>query len=234
MSGRARRRRRCNRRRPDASKASERHAPAIQMSRTSANRDNGIGHGLEKAFDVAAGAAAGIAIVISALASGAAGDGNRFAQGLDEWENWQPGQAAQTSTGWRLEFYRNSLDIARGHPLIGTGTGSFPKVYADHVAGTAMAATANPHNEYLNIAVQLGVVGLLVMLHLFYREWRVADELTTTHERQLAHGLVITFVIGCLFNSLLMDHAEGLLFAWASGLLFGGLKSPANSGAPAR
>jgi hypothetical protein len=31
---------------------------------------------------------------------------------------------------------------------------------------------------------------------------------------------VLTFVIGCLFNSLLIDHTEGLLFAWLSGLVF--------------
>jgi O-antigen ligase len=101
------------------------------------------------------------------------------------------------------------------------------------VAGTEMMPTTNPHNEYLNITIQLGVIGLASLLYLFYCEWRVAASLTTTHERQLARGLVITFVIGCLFNSLLMDHTEGLLFAWASGLLFAGLKSPQKPGASA-
>ena len=180
------------------------------------------------------GAAASIAVVIGALAMGNTGTGNRFSQAYDEWKNWQPEQAAQTSIGLRLEFYRNSLELVREHALFGTGTGSFPKVYADHVVGTAMAATANPHNEYLNIAVQLGVVGLLMMLFVFYSEGRLAAALPTAHERHLAYGLVITFVIGCLFNSMLMDHTEGLLFAWASGLLFAGLKSPANPRAPAR
>jgi hypothetical protein len=27
-------------------------------------------------------------------------------------------------------------------------------------------------------------------------------------------------VVGCLFNSLLLDHAEGLFFVWLSGVLF--------------
>lgn len=172
-------------------------------------------------------------VILGALSPRIAAINSRFDQAVVEWKNWQPGKAAQTSIGFRLEFYRNSLELVREHPLLGTGTGSFPKVYAEHVAGTAMAATVNPHNEYLNIAVQLGVVGLLAMLYLFYMEWRLAPTLATPHERHLARGLVITFAIGCLFNSLLMDHAEGLLFAWASGLLFAGLKSPANSGATA-
>ena len=152
----------------------------------------------------------------------------------NEISEWLPGQPTQTSSGLRLEFYRNSFEIVRAHPLFGTGTGSFSQVYADHVAGTAMAATTNPHNEYLNIAVQLGCIGLAALLYLFYCEWRYAGALTTTYERELAHGLVITFTIGCLFNSLLMDHVEGLLFAWTSGVLFAGLKSPHQSGASAR
>jgi O-antigen ligase len=171
------------------------------------------------------GTTAVIMVVIGAIAMGAVGKGNRYARAIDEWNDWRPGQPVHVAAeaGIRLEFYRNSLEIISDHPFIGTGTGSFAKVYADRVAGTAMVATVNPHNEYLNIAVQLGLAGLLLMLYLFYKQWRLASALPTVYERQLAHGLVITFVIGCLFNSLLFDHAEGLLFAWASGLLFAGL-----------
>jgi hypothetical protein len=39
-------------------------------------------------------------------------------------------------------------------------------------------------------------------------------------------------VVGCLFNSLLLDHTEGLLFAWLSGLLFAAPIKPASSPAP--
>lgn len=178
----------------------------------------------------------GILVAAGAITLGAGETSSRYSRAFDEWNNWQPGQAAQTfdSIGRRLEFYRNSLEIARAHPLIGTGTGSVSKVYADHVAGTAAAATENPHSEYLNLAIQLGVSGVLALLYLFYCEWRRAAMLPQAYERHLARGLVITFVIGCAFNSLLMDHAEGLLFSWASGLLFAGLESPARSGASAR
>jgi O-antigen ligase len=179
-------------------------------------------------------AAAGIAIVAAALMQGAAGEDNRFARGLDESKSWQPGQATQTSVGSRLEFYRNSLTIVREHPLIGVGTGGFPKAYADVVAGSAVDATTNPHDEYLNIAVQLGIAGLLALLHMFYRVWRDAPALPSAHEHMLARGLIITFALGCLFNSLLVDHTEGLLFAWAAGLLFARSRPPATSGAPAR
>ncbi len=178
------------------------------------------------------GVIAGVVCVAGALMLSSAG-GNRYSLALDELKNWQPGQATDSSIGLRLGFYENSLALVRAHPLFGSGTGSFPKAYAETVAGTALAPTANPHNEYLNIAVQLGIAGLLALLYLFSCVWRYARNLPTVSERVLARGLVITFVIGCLFNSWLMDHTEGLLFAWACGLLFAGLAaSPSPHKAP--
>jgi O-antigen ligase len=174
-------------------------------------------------------AVAGIVIIASAIIAGSAGTDNRYTRALDEWKMWQPGQPTITSIGYRLEFLHNSLKIAREHPLLGVGTGGFPRAYADVVAGTAIAPSTNPHNEYLNLTIQIGVAGLLALLSLFYCVWSRAPALPTSHEQILARGLVITFVIGCLFNSWLVDHTEGLFFAWATGLLFAGLKSPADT-----
>jgi O-antigen ligase len=97
-----------------------------------------------------------------------------------------------------------------------------------------MVASLNPHNEYLNIAVQLGAIGVLALLYVFFCEWRWAAMLPEAHERHLARGVVITFAIGCVFNSLLMDHTEGLWFAWMTGVLFAGLPPPQKTGASAR
>jgi O-antigen ligase len=130
-----------------------------------------------------------------------------------------------SSVGLRLEFYRNSLQIIRDHPLVGVGTGGFQRAYAEHVDGTAMLKTANPHSEYLLIAVQVGIAGVLLMLSMFWLQWRGAPQLASPLETHLARALVITFGVGCLFNSLLLDHTEGLFFAWLTGLLYAGLKS---------
>lgn len=176
-------------------------------------------------------AVAAAVILGASLMLGMTAAGDRATQALTELHNWQAERPADTSVGMRLEFYRNSLAIAREHPLLGAGTGSFSRIYADHVTGTAAVATVNPHNEYLNIAIQLGAVGVLALLYLFFCEWRLAPRLPATLERHLARGLVITFVVGCMFNSLLMDHAEGLFFAWVTGLLFAGLRPQREPGA---
>jgi len=170
-----------------------------------------------------AGAGTGVVLVL-ALMTGF--EGTRLTATPGELQSWSSTETTTSSTGLRYGFYRNSLEIARAHPIIGTGTGSFSKVYAEHVAGTAMTATVNPHDEYLNIAIQLGIVGLAAMLYLFHCEWRLAATLPRPDERRLARVLVITFAVGCAFNSMLMDHTEGLFFAWASGLLFAQLESP--------
>jgi O-antigen ligase len=128
-----------------------------------------------------------------------------------------------SSFGLRLEFYRLTLAIVRDHPLAGVGTGGFPRAYARKAQGTSPLEVRNPHNEYLLMAAQIGLIGLALLLHLFWRQWQLAPRLATPLETHLARGLLLTIAVGCLFNSFLLDHTEGLLFAWMTGLLYGGL-----------
>jgi O-antigen ligase len=123
------------------------------------------------------------------------------------------------STGVRLEFYRNTLPIVAENPWTGVGTGGFARAYAQQVEGTNLARAANPHSEFLSITVQLGVVGLFVFIVLWWLQWRAARELDTPLARGLMQGLVAAMVVGCTLNSLLLDHTEGLFYAWLSGVL---------------
>lgn len=150
----------------------------------------------------------------------------RYAMVQQEIQLWRSGNATAeaTSTGQRLEYYRNTLGIIKDHPLTGVGTGGFIKAYAEQVKGTGKQQTHNPHNEFLNITAQIGIAGLLVLIAMFWAQWRTARQLATPMEQSLARALVLTLVTGCLVNSLLLDHAEGLFYAWMSGLLYGGLK----------
>lgn len=137
-------------------------------------------------------------------------------------------QYARVSNAARLEMYRTTLAIVLEHPLLGVGTGGYPKAYAERMKDAKDPSSRNPHNEYLLIAVQTGLVGLAAMLWLFYVQWRLAARLPAL-EARLARGLVLAMVAGCLFNSMLLDHTEGLLFAWLTGVLYGGLRPPDGS-----
>lgn len=150
---------------------------------------------------------------------------NRVQSAASEVEGWKPGQGGRTSSGLRLDYYTNSLAIIRAHPLFGVGTGGFEKAYGEKVRNTDMAPSNNPHNQYLLITAQLGVLGLALLLYLFFTQWRMAGLLPSALEKNLAQGMLLTIASGSMFNSLLLDHAEGLFFAWMSGVLFAGINT---------
>lgn len=151
----------------------------------------------------------------------------RVVLAIHEIQTWQPkqGNNAASSMGTRLDFYTNTINIIRKNPILGVGTGSFEAAYAKEITGTAMAPAKNPHNQFLLFWAQTGIVGLAAFLYLLWVAWREALRLPSPAEKMLARGLVITIATGCIFNSLLLDHTEGLFFAWFLGLLFAGLPS---------
>jgi len=144
---------------------------------------------------------------------------------IHETAAWQPGQGATSSSGLRMDYWSNSLRIIRDHPLFGVGTGGFEKAYAAKIQGTQMKPSNNPHNQYLLITAQLGLVGLALLLYLFFQHWRSAAWLPTAFEQDMARGVLLTIMSGSLLNSLLLDHAEAMFFAWMSGVLFAGLQA---------
>lgn len=144
----------------------------------------------------------------------------RFSAVGAEYQAWQPNHGEGTSTGERLDFYYNSLQIIQQHPLTGVGTGGFAAAFAQQTAGTAAKKTPNPHNEYLMMTAQIGFAGGLLLLYLFYTQWRSAARLSTPFAQDAARGLVLAYMVNCAFNSALLDHADGLFFAWLTALLF--------------
>jgi O-antigen ligase len=146
----------------------------------------------------------------------------RVTLAIAETAQWDPDVASTTSVGMRLDWYENTLAIIRSQPLLGVGTGGFPKVYNDRVPSVDGVPARNPHNQYLLTTAELGVVGLSMLLYFFYCEARVSARLSDPGGRILARGLLALMLVGCLFNSFLMDHNEGVFFCWLTGLLFAG------------
>lgn len=128
-------------------------------------------------------------------------------------------QRNETSSAIRLNYYRTTAAIVRDRPVLGVGTGGFQSAYREKIKGTDLPESNNPHSQYLLTAAQLGAAGLLALVALFCIMWRQARALDPA-ARLAARGLVLTVAVGCVFNSFLIDHVEGLLFAWMAGLLF--------------
>ena len=83
-----------------------------------------------------------------------------------------------------------------------------------------MGETHNPHNLYLLVTVQLGLIGFALLAFLLIQQWRYAARLTVPDHTLLARAVVLILAVGGLFNSMIIDHTESLFFAWCSGLLF--------------
>lgn len=138
-----------------------------------------------------------------------------------------------TSAGFRLEFWKKSVEIMERAPLVGHGTGSIRDQFrraATGEDGMSAITTANPHNQTLTVGIQLGLLGIAAL----YAMW--LGHLLLFRGPGLASwiGLVIVVqnVIGSMFNSHLFDFTEGWIYVFLVGaaggiVLKGGGPSPA-------
>ena len=143
----------------------------------------------------------------------------RVSDTTENFSRYISGDFVRDGVSLRLQYYENALEIVKENPLFGVGTGGFAVEYDKLAAQKNIETTQNPHNEYLMIASQLGVVGLVLFLGLLLHQLRLSFRLEKT-DRYLVHGLLVTMAVGCLFNSLLLDSGEGKFFAIMVGILF--------------
>jgi O-antigen ligase len=121
---------------------------------------------------------------------------------------FQQNQPANTtsSMGLRLHFWQSAWMMVAQAPWFGHGIGSFPYEYQKLFP--TMQPVFNPHNEYLLLATQLGLTGLLVFLGFIGMLIRQTLQVQGRDE-QLLQGVLVIFIVSCLFNSSLFDHSEG-------------------------
>ena len=139
-----------------------------------------------------------------------------------------------TSSGIRMEMYKNTLALIQRSPLIGHGVGSLRLEYNELVKSqdTLLRDVTNPHNQYLMILFDTGLIGGTLFFLMLYYFWQSANRIKMTSEPLLGdymQGLILTFALGCFFNSLLMDAGEGRFFCLMAGL-FLSVYSPRKSG----
>lgn len=155
---------------------------------------------------------AAISLLATGLYMGSHNVSTRVDEAVKEIHNYKPG-ISRTSIGQRFDWYENSVELIKEKPIFGHGTGSFKDVQGDLIKGKDTKPTDNPHNEYLFIGVQLGLVGLSTYIALliiqFISSFNLNDE-----SRYLAQGVVISMAVGCLMNSFLFDSLQGHFYAF--------------------
>lgn len=103
-----------------------------------------------------------------------------------------------------MSFWRDSLSIIRDNLFLGVGAGNFTSVffrYTDLPQGpfTENIILEHPHNEYINLMVELGVLGLLVFSWLVFRIGQMGwHGLKQPDEREEA--LRLSALLACLVS----------------------------------
>jgi len=139
-----------------------------------------------------------------------------------------PGESA---TALRLLLWRTTGALIRAHPWFGYGVGGFTPAYESEVrsqlrgqplTGWCARPAHDPHNQFLRVTVEAGVLGLLAFLGLSVGAVR---QRATQPYRGCALALLAAWYTTSLFSSHFQTFNEGHLIA----LLLGALLAPEQS-----
>jgi O-antigen ligase len=138
-----------------------------------------------------------------------------------EYQNYHE-ENAVTSTGERLEFWRKSLKFFAAAPLFGNGTGSTRQLFerdAIGQSGVSAEVIGNPHNQTLNVAVQWGLLGSVILYAMWF--FHLSLFRGTSLEAWVGLLVVVQNMISSLFNSHLFDFHEGWMYVLGVGVAGG-------------
>ncbi|MCP3408261.1 O-antigen ligase [Bradyrhizobium sp. CCGB01] len=137
---------------------------------------------------------------------------------------------SRASTAQRLTYWRKALHAFTEAPLIGHGTGSIKRQFERAATGGSSLdaeIVSNPHNQTLNVAMQWGLLGVI----LLYAMWIAHLRLFLGEGLAAWIGLaaVVQNIASSLLNSHLFDFHEGWMYVLAVGVA-GGMALKAKRG----
>jgi hypothetical protein len=141
-----------------------------------------------------------------------------------------------TSGGVRVEFWKKSIGFISEAPVFGHGTGAINGLFRRSAIGQEQAAaiaSENPHQQILTVAIQLGLVGAVVLLAMW-----VAHLALFRGPGLIAWiglSVVVENIVGSQFNSHLFDFTQGWLYVFGVGVVGGmvlGQKIPSRGAMP--
>ena len=120
-----------------------------------------------------------------------------------------------SSLGLRLIWIDNGFENIKNKPLIGHGVGSYEntiKKYINNGIDSELLITQNPHNEFISISSQLGLVGLLAFLYFLFNLFK------NVYLKEFGVCIIPIIIIGSLFNSIFFDSVLGIFSILVIGL----------------
>jgi len=96
----------------------------------------------------------------------------------------------------RYFFIKESIKGIMKRPLTGHGTGSFKTILTEEMAPQKPAQQHfTPHNNYLFVFFELGVLGLIVLLAIFYYQFKALNLMTHNKQRLLLPTIFLLLML---------------------------------------
>jgi len=126
-----------------------------------------------------------------------------------------------SSIGQRITFAINSIRIISENLILGVGTGDFPDSYRQisMIFSPGTRDTVNPHNMYILVMAQNGILGLLSFLLIFYNQYKEIRG-NFFQSNTIAPGILIFFIFINFSDSYLLGHFITFLFVFFSSFCF--------------
>jgi O-antigen ligase len=127
-------------------------------------------------------------------------------------------------TNDRLFYYHAGFELLKQKPLAGFGTGTFNGGDDSHQKPNATLShyRATVENNYLTLALELGLIGASLMIAYMIALWIVASKLPKD-DRAVAKGILIMTLVAAITFPALGTNVLAMLLAGTMGVCFGGL-----------
>lgn len=155
---------------------------------------------------------------------------NRVMLGVTEIGNFASAPQ-ETSLGRRMVMYQTTLGIIRENPVFGVGTGGFKQAFsaiaAEKYTGWRAQPAEDPHNQYLFILAENGVIGLVAFLAVLAMLLKYALKGGSIYGK-MAAGCLLAWCATSLFSGHFRTFPEGHLIAFIVGILMVNRDTAAN------
>lgn len=137
----------------------------------------------------------------------------------------------QEASNGRLEFWSNTLRIARDNPVIGTGLDSYGVAYTAYDRWNGTIRVDHAHNDYLQMLSDGGIIGFALIVLFIFLLFRLGLRTIYNSHHPMRRGIAAGALAGCLgilvhsfFDFPLRTNANMFMFLTCVALAVGNVK----------
>ena len=142
----------------------------------------------------------------------------------------------------RSELFLRGVFVLEDVPILGGGLNSFPGLYSQYMLGIPIFYFSNSYNLFLDVAIEQGMVGGLILILLYFGSvWCLSKTIVTTQSAEIRSfswlslfTLVVVIIHGMLYDYLYNGMGVILLLFPVGVSMIGILNASGENGRPVR